>query len=171
MESRAEELLGALKNPNISVDAKITGLSNLKSEIKQKNVPETAVPPIFDSLRVAISNQHPSLSSAGFSTLGHLLKRLYIQEFHNLVALHARQLYSICLERFGDHKERLRSQASQAFTDLWAAAPQEVENHVLGIALVGKNARAREMSMTWLATVSHVRMMLVELLTYIPTDD
>ncbi|OKL63831.1 hypothetical protein UA08_00777 [Talaromyces atroroseus] len=154
MESRATELLGTLKNPNISIDAKITALTNLKSEIKQKNVPETAVLPIFESLRVAISNQHPSLSSAGFSTLGHLLKRLYIQEYHNLVAFHARQLYSICLERFGDHKERLRSQASQAFTDLWAAAPQEVESHVLGIALVGKNARAREMSMAWLATMT-----------------
>lgn len=154
MESRATELLSTLKNPNTSIDAKVTALTNLKSEIKQKNVPEAAVLPIFESLRLAISNLHSSLSSAGFSTLAHLLKRLYIQEFQNLVAFHARQLYPVCLERLGDHKERLRTQASQAFTDLWLAAPQEVEDHVLGIALIGKNSRAREMSMMWLATVS-----------------
>lgn len=154
MEAKAAELLGTLKNPNISVDAKIAALTNVKSEIKQKNVPEAAVLPLFESLRLAISAQHSSLSSAGFSTLAHLLKRLYIQENHHLVVIHSRQLYSICLERLGDHKERLRAQASQAFTDLWMAAPQEVESHVLGTALVGKNARAREMSMIWLATVS-----------------
>lgn len=154
MESRASEVLVALKNPNVSVDAKVTALTNLKSDIKQKNVPEAAVPPIFESIKLAISAQHSSLSSAGFSTLGHLLKRLYIQEYHSLIALHARSLYAICLERLGDHKERLRSQAAQAFTDLWTAAPQDVEHHVLGVALVGKNPRAKEMSMTWLATMT-----------------
>jgi CLIP-associating protein 1/2 len=83
-----------------------------------------------------------------------LLKRLYIQEFHNLIAFHARQLYPICLERLGDHKERPRSLATQAFTDLWPAAPQDVEQHVLGTALVGKNPRAKETSMIWLATMT-----------------
>ncbi|KAF3391841.1 hypothetical protein DPV78_010384 [Talaromyces pinophilus] len=154
MEARATELLGTLKNPNVSVDAKIAALTNVKSDIKQKNVPEPAALPLFEALRLAISAQHSSLSSAGFSTLAHLLKRLYIQENHHLVLFHARQLYPICLERLGDHKERLRAQASQAFTDLWIAAPQDVEAHVLGTALVGKNARAREMSMIWLATMT-----------------
>ncbi|KAH8698412.1 clasp N terminal-domain-containing protein [Talaromyces proteolyticus] len=167
MESRASELLVALKNPNTSVDSKIAGLTNLKSDIKQKNVPEAAVLPIFESIRVAISAQHSSLSSAGFSTLGHLLKRLYIQEFHSLVAFHARQIYSICLERLGDHKERLRSQAAQAFTDLWLAAPQEVEQNVLGVALVGKNPRAKEMSMIWLATMTREHNILFR--THVPS--
>ncbi|EED21613.1 conserved hypothetical protein [Talaromyces stipitatus ATCC 10500] len=154
MEARATELLNTLKNPNVSIDAKIAALTNIKSEIKQKNVPEPAALPLFESLRLAISAQHSSLSSAAFSTLAHLLKRLYIQENHHLVLFQARQLYPICLERLGDHKERLRTQASQAFSDLWIAAPQEVEAHVLGTALVGKNARAREMSMIWLVTMT-----------------
>jgi CLIP-associating protein 1/2 len=154
MESRATELLAILRNPNTSIDSKISFLANLKSDIKQKNVPEAAIPPIFESLRLAIAAQHSSLSSAGFSALGHLLKRLYIQEFHNVVAFHARQLYSLLLERLGDHKERLRVQSAQAFTDFYPAAPQEVEHHVLEVALVGKNPRAKEMSMIWLVTVS-----------------
>jgi hypothetical protein len=154
MESRAVELLTILRNPNASIDTKIACLANLKSDIKQKNVPDTAIPPIFEGTRLAIAAQHSSLCSAGFSALGHFLKRLYIQEFDSVIASHARQFYSLLLERLGDHKERLRIQSAQAFTDFYQAAPQEVEHHVLEGALVGKNPRAKEMSMTWLVTVS-----------------
>lgn len=153
MEAKATDLLAVLKNANLSIDSKVASLTSIKSDIKQKNVPEGAIAPIFESLRLAISAQHSSLSSAGFSALGHLLKRLYIQEHHHAVSIHARQLYSLLLERLGDHKERVRAHASQAFTDLWPAAPQEVEHHVLEVALVGKNPRAKEMSMFWLSNV------------------
>ncbi|PWY81257.1 ARM repeat-containing protein [Aspergillus eucalypticola CBS 122712] len=154
MESKATELLASLKNLNLAIDAKVSLLNSMKSDIKQKNVPENAIAPIFDALRQSISSPHSTLLSAGFSTMGHFLKRLFIQEQHSIVASQARNIYPLLLERLGDHKERVRAQAAQAFTDFWPAASHEVEQHVLGTALIGKNNRAREMSMIWLANMA-----------------
>ncbi|KAL1969366.1 hypothetical protein VTN77DRAFT_9559 [Rasamsonia byssochlamydoides] len=167
MESKATDALAVLKNTNASIDSKVAALTSLKSDIKQKNVPEGAIAPIFESLRLAIAAQHSSLSAAGFSTLSHLLKRLYIQEHHHAVSIHSRQLHSLLLERLGDHKERLRAQAAQAFTDLWPASPQEIEHHVLEVALVGKNPRAKEMSMFWLSNMTKEHGLLFR--AYVPS--
>ena len=160
MESKAAELLAVLKSPNHSIDTKIAHLANAKSDIKQKNVPESAVPLIFESLRLSIASQHFSLLEAGFSTLGHFLKRLSIQDQHDLISSEANGLYPLLLERLSDHKDRVRAQAAQAFTGLWPAANAEVEHYVLGTALVGKNPRAREISMIWLCNVSFLRLLL-----------
>ncbi|RAK82943.1 ARM repeat-containing protein [Aspergillus costaricaensis CBS 115574] len=154
MEPKATELVATLKNLNLAIDAKVSFLNSVKSDIKQKNVPESAIPSIFDALRLSLASSHQTLLSAGFSTMGHFLKRLFIQEQHGIVASQARHLYPVLLERLGDHKERVRAQAAQAFTDFWPAASHEVEQHVLGTALVGKNNRAREMSMIWLANMA-----------------
>ncbi|KAL1883458.1 suppressor of tub2 mutation [Paecilomyces lecythidis] len=154
MEAKAIELLAILRNSNASVDTKVNHMTALKSEIKQKNVPETAVSPIFDSVKQAIASPHTSLSGAGFSALGHLLRRLGIQQQQHAVAMQSRHLYPLLLERLGDHKERVRAQAAQAFTDLWPAAGADVEHHVLELALAGKNARAKEMAMNWLTMMT-----------------
>ncbi|KAN0086500.1 CLASP N terminal domain containing protein [Elaphomyces granulatus] len=167
MESRAAELLAILKNPNTSVEAKVAHLTGTKSDIKQRNVPEAAIAPIFEALRLAVASQHSSLSTAGFSALGHLLKRLYIQEHHHAVVTQARHLYPLLLERLGDHRERIRAHAAQAFTDLWLATQTEVEHHVLEVALVGKNPRAKEMSMFWLSNMTKEHGLLFR--TYVPS--
>lgn len=165
MEAKAVELLAALKNINQSIEAKTAHLASIKSDIKQRNVPEGAVSPLFESLRYSIGSQHFSLLCAGFSTLGHFLKRLLIQDQHDLVSAHARYLYPLLLERLGDHKERVRVQAAQAFTELWPAASSEVEHYVLENALVGKSPRAREMALTWLCNVSGPYVVLLMGLT------
>ncbi|EHA18129.1 hypothetical protein ASPNIDRAFT_119023, partial [Aspergillus niger ATCC 1015] len=162
MEPKATELVATLKNLNLAIDAKVSFLNSVKSDIKQKNVSEGAIPPIFESLRLSIASSHSTLLSAGFSTLGHFLKRLFIQEQHSIVASQARHLYPLLLERLGDHKERVRAQAAQAFTDFWPAASHEVEQHVLGTALVGKNNRAREMSMIWLANLTELHWQMAK---------
>jgi CLIP-associating protein 1/2 len=154
MEAKAAELLAAFKNPNVSVDSRVAHLTSLKSDIKQKNVPEGAISNIFESLRLALNSQHYSLLTAGFSTLGHFLKRLFIQDQQHLVVSQARNFYPTLVERLGDHKERVRAQSAQIFTELWPAASADVEFHVLDGALVGRNPRAREMSMLWLSNVS-----------------
>lgn len=154
MEAKATELLAAFKNPNLSVDSKIAHLSSVKSDIKQKNVPEGAIRSIFETLRIAISSQHYSVLSAGFSTLGHLLKRLLIQDQQQWITSQAQNLYPILVERLNDQKERTRAQAASIFTELWPLAGTEVEYYVLQVALVGKNHRSKEMSMVWLAGVS-----------------
>ncbi|KAI2728243.1 hypothetical protein CBS147354_2776 [Penicillium roqueforti] len=154
MEAKAAELLAAFKNPNLSVDSKIAYLSSVKSDIKQKNVPEGAIRAIFETLRLAIGSQHYSVLGAGFSTLGHLLKRLAIQDQQQWIVHQAESLYPILLERLNDPKERIRAQAASIFTELWPFAGDEVEYHVLEGALVGKNHRAKEMSMLWLANMT-----------------
>ncbi|KAK2828970.1 suppressor of tub2 mutation, partial [Arthroderma sp. PD_2] len=154
MDERATELLAALRNSSLSVDAKIASLAKLKSEIKQRNVPTAAAGDIFNAIRLAIASQHASLAAGGFSALGHLLKRLYLQEQDALIASQGRNTYSLLLEKLGDHKERVRAQASQAFADFWPASPVETEHHVLDVALVGKSPRAKETSMMWLVKMT-----------------
>ncbi|KAL1955565.1 hypothetical protein VTO42DRAFT_8444 [Malbranchea cinnamomea] len=154
MEARATEVLAALKNSNLSIETKVSALTKLKSDIKQKNVPEAAIPFVFDAVRLGILSPHSSLSTTGFSSLGHLLKRLYLQEQHHAVACQGHNFYPLLLERLGDHKERIRTQASQAFTDFWLAAAADVEQYVLGTALASKNPRAKETSMIWLAKMT-----------------
>ncbi|EEP78785.1 predicted protein [Uncinocarpus reesii 1704] len=167
MDARATELLATLRNSNVSIDVKATSLAKIKSEIKQRNVPEAAIPPLFDSLRLAIASQHSSLSSAGFSSLGHLLKRLSLQDQHQAITLQGRATYQVLLEKLGDHKARIRDQAAQAFTEFWLASPVDVEHHVLETALVGKNPRAKETSMTWLAKMTQEHGLLFR--TYVPS--
>jgi CLIP-associating protein 1/2 len=154
MEAKAAELLAAFKNPNLSVDSKVAYLSSIKSDIKQKNVPEGAIRAIFDTLRLAISSQHYSVVGPGFSTLGHLIKRLIIQDQQQWITNQAQNLYPTLLERLNDQKERIRTQAALTFTELWPLAGNEVEYFVLEVALTGKNHRAKEMSMVWLANAS-----------------
>lgn len=156
MEDRASEVLSALKNPNLHLDAKVAHITKLKSDIKRENVPEGAASTVFDAVRASISSPHQGLSAVGFSTLGHLIKRLSLQDQKNAIARESRHTLPILLDRLGDHKERVRSQASQAFTDFWPAAPMEVEHYVLEIALNGKNTKAKETSMVWLVYVSNM---------------
>ncbi|KAJ5097219.1 Protein stu1 [Penicillium angulare] len=154
MEAKAAELLAAFKNPNLSVDAKVAHLNGIKSDIKQKNVPEGAITTIFDTIRLAINSQHYSVCSGAFSTLGHLLKRLTIQDQQQWIVSQARNFYPVLTERLGDHKERIRAQSASIFTDIWPLATDEVEYYVLGHALVGKNPRAKEMSLLWLSNMT-----------------
>ncbi|KAG0155014.1 hypothetical protein PDIDSM_587 [Penicillium digitatum] len=139
MEAKAAELLASFKNPNLSVDSKIAYLSSVKSDIKQKNVPEGAIHTIFETLRLAIGSQHYSVLGAGFSTLGHLLKRLAIQDQQQWIVHQAQSLYPILVERLNDPKERIRAHAASIFTELWQFAGNEVEYHVLEVALMTKH--------------------------------
>ncbi|KAL4944459.1 clasp N terminal-domain-containing protein [Aspergillus oleicola] len=128
MEQKAVELVSVLRNSNLSIDAKVTHLLGLKSDIKQKNVPQGAVPPIFEALQVSIASPHSALYTAGFSTLGHFFKRLVIQEMHNLISVFARDLVTCLMDRLGDHKKRIRDLAQQAILDVQPFAPQQIED-------------------------------------------
>lgn len=153
MEAKAAELLTVFKNPNVSIDSRVAHLTSIKSDIKQKNVPESAIPTLFETLRLALSSQQYNVSSAGFSTLGHLMKRLSIQDQQQWIVSQAKNFYPLLLERLGDHKEPVRIKAAQIFTDLWPIAHNEVEYYILDCALVGKNPRGKETSLHWLAKV------------------
>ncbi|KAL3467583.1 clasp N terminal-domain-containing protein [Aspergillus heterothallicus] len=166
MEPKAQELVAALKNSNLSIDTKVSRFLGLKSDIKQKNVPEGAVTPIFESIRLAIASPHFALLAAGFSTLGHCLKRLFIQGHQEIVSLHARVLYPHLIERLGDNKERTRALAAQALSDLWPAANADVENCVMRIALKGKNPKAKQSALIWVEAMHHTHVILFR--SYVP---
>ncbi|OQE23822.1 hypothetical protein PENSTE_c008G00202 [Penicillium steckii] len=167
MEAKAGELLAVFKNPNVSIDSRVAHLTAIKSDIKQKNVPEEAIVTIFDTLRLAINSQHYSVASAGFSTLGHFLKRLSIQDQQQWILSQVRNFYPVLLERLGDHKERVRAQSASIFTELWSHASNEAEYYVLECALVGKNPRAKETSMLWLSSMTRNHGLLFR--QYVPS--
>lgn len=153
MDYKARDILAVLKNVNLSVDAKVTHLLGLKSDIKQKNVPEKAVPVIFECLRHAIASPFHALYSAGFSTLGHFLKRLYIQEHHQLVAAMSDRILPALVDRMGDNKDRIRQQTTHALADLWEGAGPQIENLVLSVGFQGKNPFQKQTCLNLLSIV------------------
>lgn len=134
------------------MELKLRYLNELKADIKHRQVPETAIIPAFDVVRVAIAT--PALLDAGFSILGHLAKRLVLQEQTSILVAQGIQIYPSIVERLGDHKDRVRQRAAQALTDFWSASPVDVEQVIRDSALTSKHPRAKEAGMQWVAKVS-----------------
>jgi CLIP-associating protein 1/2 len=142
----------ALLRTDASVDIKVNVINNVKSAIKQNNVPETTIPFLFEITQISMGSQHASLVNAGFTTLGHLLTRLSRQEPRHLVKQAARTL-PLLLDKIGDQKDKFRTLAAQCFTTIWKVAPMDVERAVRNVAMTGKNSRAKEASLVWLVKV------------------
>lgn len=139
----------ALLRKDIAVDSKVQLVASIKSSIKQHNVPDTCVVPLFEALRLATTAQHAVLVNAGFTALNHLLTRLSRQEPKHL-AREAMRTLPVIVDKLGDPKEKLRAIATQALVTMYKAAPAEVERSVRNVAMVGKNPRAKEAGMHWL---------------------
>jgi CLIP-associating protein 1/2 len=154
MEDQAQTLLVALKKPSLTADAKLQQFNTLKSSIKQQRVPEPAQLAIFECVRIAISAQtSPTLVSTGFATLGHLVKRLTLQEQTAVISAQSSKLLPILQERLGDARESIRNAASQSLHDLWPFAKVDVEKVIREGALAGHNARSKEAAMMWIVRV------------------
>ena len=153
VEDQAAQLLATLKKQSASTDTKINQFNSLKSTIKHLRVPEPAQPTIFECVRLAITSQtSSSLASTGFSTLGHLIKRLSLQNNNVIIAAQGGKLFPILQERLGDARESHRIAASQTLTDIWPFAHQEVEKVIREGALAG-SVRAKEAGMQWVVKV------------------
>ncbi|KAK4972910.1 suppressor of tub2 mutation [Elasticomyces elasticus] len=146
-----QTLLALLKKPAASSNEKLTALADIKSSIKHHNVPLHEAPIIFDCLRLAIAQQtSSSLTLAGVSTLGHLIKRLKHQEASGrTIEQLAPRLFPVLQERLGDLKEQIRAAASQALTDLYPYFVQDVEHIIREEAISGHHPRAKEAGMQW----------------------
>jgi CLIP-associating protein 1/2 len=160
MDTQAYDLLLVMRNGEVAVETKVSLIATLKSDIKNRHVPENAVPCIFDIVRHAVASPHSSLSGAGFTTLGYLLKRLSLQDQLHIIAAQGPKTYPILMEKLGDPKEKLREQAAQAFTDFWMASSIEVEHHILEGGLVNKSSKTKERSLAWLSYVSPIHRRL-----------
>ena len=155
MDSQAATLLTALKRPAASSESKLNALNALKSDIKHFRVPETAQATIFECLKLAITQQASStLASSAFSTLGHLIKRLKIQDAsgHSITQL-APRLFPALHDRLGDTREALRTYASQALTELYPFFPSDVETIIRDEAVGGSNPRAKQTGLQWILSM------------------
>ncbi|KAK3109746.1 suppressor of tub2 mutation, partial [Teratosphaeriaceae sp. CCFEE 6253] len=147
----ATTLLALLKKPTASTSDKIDTLAQLKTYIKHNSLRLHDAPVIFDALKLAIAQQASStLALSAVSTLGHLIKRLKIQDASGrAVEQLAPRLFPVLQERLGDLKEPIRSAASQALTELYPDFAQDVEHIIREEAISGHNARAKEAGMRW----------------------
>lgn len=147
-DEQVADLLAILRT-DASVDAKANRITTVKASIKQHNVPSTCFAPLFEALHIASTAQHPILVNAGFTALNHLLARLARQD-PKFLAKEAPHTLPVIVDKLGDQKDKFRQLALQALTTLYKVAPVDVERSVRNIAMVGKNPRAKEMSMHWL---------------------
>ncbi|THW88159.1 hypothetical protein D6D15_06167 [Aureobasidium pullulans] len=156
MDQQATTLLTTLKRSSAASDAKLTQLNNLKSDIKHHRVPDNAQPIIFECLRVALTQQASStLATAAFTTLGHLIKRLKIQDPDGTaISQHVPKLFVALQERLGDLRENHRNAASQAFADAWHFCPQDVENIIRDEVIPTGNVRAKDAAMHWVVRMN-----------------
>ena len=151
MDQEAASLLSILKRPAAPSESKINQLNALKSNIKHYRVPETAQATIFDCLKLAITQQASStLANSAFSTLGHLIKRLRIQDASgHIIAQLAPRLFAPLQERLGDSREPVRTAASYALSELYPYFNSDIESIVQDGAIGGSNPRAKEAGMQW----------------------
>ncbi|KAL6719870.1 suppressor of tub2 mutation [Lecanora helva] len=150
MDNLARQTLASLRGPGGSVEVKLKHLTELKAEIKHRHCPENAIGPIFEVIRIALATPH--LTDAGFSILGHLIKRLELQDQALVLQAQGAKTYNVLLERLADQKDRIRQRAIQALTDFHAVSPSDVELFVRDNVLISRSPRAKEAGMQWVAT-------------------
>lgn len=150
METLASNTLAALRS-TAPIDTKLKHLTELKAEIKHRHCPEHAVPPLFDAIRISLATPH--LTDAAFSILGHLMKRLELQDQDSLLQAQGLKTYPCLLERLADPKDRTRHRALQAFTDFHSISAPDVEQFVRDHALTNRHPKTKEAGMQWVISV------------------
>ena len=153
MENLASSTIAALKS-TAPIDTKLKHLTALKAEIKHRHCPEHAVAPLFDAIRISLATPH--LADAAFSILGHLMKRLELQDQHSLLQIQGLKTYPCLLERLADQKDRTRSRALQAFTEFHSVSASDVEHFIRDHALNNRHPRTKEAGMQWVISVCAV---------------
>jgi CLIP-associating protein 1/2 len=146
--------LQELLRSDASTDSKVQHINNIKSGIKQNNVPEACIVPLFEAVRASMASQHAVIVQPGFSTLNNLLARLSRQDSSKYVVKEAGRTLPLVIEKMGDAKEKYRVLAATCLTTFWKATPMDVERIVKNAGLVGKNSRMKEASMHWLVQVT-----------------
>ena len=157
MDGLAGQALVSIQGAGVPVETKLKYLTDLKAEIKHRHCPEVAVGPLFDVIRLSLATPH--LTDAGFSILGHLTKRLELQDQISLLHTQGAKTYPSLLDRLGDPKDRIRQRAIQALIDFHSVAPADVEQFVRDNGLTGRNPRVKEAGMHWVATIRRDRNM------------
>lgn len=151
-EEQVTNLLEVLRT-DATIDAKLNLINQIKSGIKQNNVPESCIVSLFEAARVAMTSQQAAIVSAGFTTLGHLLSRVSRQE-PKYIAKESSRTLPLVMEKMGDSKEKYRQLAAQCLTTFWTKASQDVEKIVKNTGLTSKNSKMKDACMNWIVQVS-----------------
>lgn len=157
MDDLARDLLAALGKSNASTETKLSLFNNVKHNIKHHRMPESAQAATIECTRLAIISQTTSsLVITGFSTLGHLIKRLTVQDQAHAAFTPRTQILPALLDRLGDSKEPYRTAALQSLCELYPARPMDVEKAVKEGAIQSNNVRAKEAGIQWVTRVSRI---------------
>ena len=149
MDGAAKQILASIRGSGVPVEVKLKQLAEIKAEIKHRHCPEAAVAPLFDIIRIALATPH--LTDAGFSILGHLTKRLELQDQSSLLQAQGAKTYHVLLDRLADPKDRIRQRATQVLIDFHSIASADIEQFVRDSVLTCRNPRAKEAGMHWAA--------------------
>lgn len=152
MESKATSLLFAMRSVPAAQDDAFSELDELKRNIKHRQVPGTAIIPLFNLIDYAISSAH--YVDAGFSILGHLTKRLILQDQKELLISQGLKTLPSIVNSLGDQTDRIRQRATQALCDFWHLSAMNVEQIIRDTALTSDIPKVKEAGMRWILKVS-----------------
>ncbi|KAH0612578.1 uncharacterized protein H6S33_008958 [Morchella sextelata] len=151
-DTQAENLLALLKGSD--VDQKIAEFANIKSQVKHQHVQTEAIGPLFEACRLGVSSPNNTLSLHALSCLGHLIKRVTLQDVAR-IRPHVAHILPVLIEKLGDQKDRSRSVALTGLLDLWKSSGPDVERGIKELGFGSKIPRCRQESLNWLLQVHH----------------
>ncbi len=151
MDQKATNLLAAMKSPGTPWDFGLHELHQLKGDIKHRQVPESAISPLFNLLGFAISSLH--YVEVGLSILSHLTRRLVLQEQQGLLFTQGLRILPSIVNSLGDQQDRIRQRATQTLSDFWHLSSIDIEQLIRDTALTSESPRVKEASMRWIVKV------------------
>ena len=152
METKAVALATAIRNGHTPMAPILNRLGELKTEIKHRQVPDGAIAPLFGLVGDSITRF--DYVEAGLSILGHLTKRLVLQEQKELLVFQTLRILPSIIECFGDQRDRIRQRAIQALSDAWQLSSTNVEQVIRDVALTSERPVVKEAGMRWILKVS-----------------
>ena len=147
------ELITILQDNHADLIAKATKLTEIKSLLKQVNVPDNLISDLFDALELALGDPSPTVYTAGLSVLYNYFKRLS-QQNRPVLALHAPRLVPDLLQRLSDPKERAALLAKQCLSDLMSIYPDEITKKYRAFLRTSNDVQAKQISIHWYNQVS-----------------
>jgi len=156
MDSQANSLLAVMRTRTLPEPQILDLYSKLKGDIKHRAVPENAISPVFELIRLALDA--PNYLDAGLSMLSHLIKRLQGQHQDSLLDSQAQRLIPILVDRLASAKEGHRSRTRQALVALCGVSGtvfMMIVNLLADVTFRSDNPRAKEEAMQWILSVSY----------------
>jgi CLIP-associating protein 1/2 len=118
-------------------------------------------------VRIGLSSAHNALYAQSFSCIGHLIRRVSLQDPSRLKN-QTRDILPLLIEKMGDSRDKYRRQAVSCLVDLWKHCQPEVEKAVKELGFPNKNPKTREGCMTLLAHL-HKSIQGFSFRTYVPS--